>query len=123
MNPLYNEQLTLEQVQSITGKIKNEHEIKIRKEIKILLEQGFISKEKSESLYNDAESFLNKDYAYFANGQFINNELSRFRDIAIQTANAYHDHRFRQFKRLLEHKLSGYQAAIQQNSNIKAETV
>ena len=123
MNRLYNEQLTLEQVQSITGKIKKEYEIKIKKEIKALLEQDFISKEKSESLYNDAASFLNKDYIYFANGQFINNELSSLRDIAIQTANAYHDHRFRQFKKLLEYQLSGYQKAMQQNSNIRIETV
>jgi hypothetical protein len=123
MHPLYNEQLTLEQVQSITWKMKNEYEIKIRKVIRILLELGFISKEKTDSLYNDAESFLKKDYVYFIDGQFMNDELNDFSNIAILTANAYHDHRFRQFKKLLEYQLSGYQSAIPQNSIIALEAV
>ena len=115
MQPMYEEQLTLERVQSITGKMKNEYEIKIKKEIRGFLELGVIGKERTETLYNDAASFLQQDYAYFANGQYLNDELSSFRNIAIQTANAYHDHRFRQFKKLLEHQLSAYQSTTQQS--------
>jgi Zn-dependent protease with chaperone function len=117
MQPMYKEQLTLEQIQSITGKMKDEYEIQIKKEIRILLELGVISKERTETLYNDAAAFLQKNYVYFVNGQYLNDELSSFSNIAIQTANAYHDHRFRQFKKLLEDQLSGYQSALQQNAN------
>ncbi|HEX5153845.1 MAG TPA: M48 family metalloprotease [Parafilimonas sp.] len=123
MQPLYKEQLTLERAGSITGQMKNEYEIKIKKEIRFLLEMGVISEERTENLYSEAVSFLNKDYVYFVNGHYMNDELSSFSNIAIQTANAYHDHRFRQFKKLLEDQLSGYQSATHQNAIIVLEAV
>lgn len=107
MQPLYKGGLTLEQIRTTINILKNTYERKLKQQLAILMEEKIISSEKNQKLYDDADSFRQKKYAYFSNEKFINDELNTLRNIAVQTANAYHDYKFKQFKNLLEEQLAG----------------
>jgi Zn-dependent protease with chaperone function len=110
MQPLYKGGLTVDQVEVTISRVKNVHERALKKQINVLMSDGILAKETDVKIFNDAEAFMQKNYRYYVNGKFMNDELSSLRDIAIQTANAYYDYKFKQYKNLLEHQLSGYHA-------------
>ena len=75
MEPLYKGGLTVEQVHSIIRTIKNNNEKQLKAQLKILADNGIITKESNSGLYNIIEQFVSKNYAYYVNGKFMNDEL------------------------------------------------
>jgi hypothetical protein len=105
MRPLYKGGLTVEQVHSIIGTIKNSNEIQLKAQLRILTADGIITKEYNSRLYNSIEKFMSKNYVYYESGKFMNNELDHLSDVAVQSANVLNDYRFKQYKQLLEEQL------------------
>lgn len=110
LEPFYKGGLTIEEVHTIVARLKEVHERNLKKQLQQLLEDGIICKEENVKLYNEIQSFLEKDYCYFANNNFIDEELSSLQNITIQSADAFYRFKFRQYKQLLEMQLSGYTA-------------
>jgi hypothetical protein len=106
MRPLYRGGLTVAQIQSIIRNIKNNNEKQLKTQLRILTDDGIITKEGNSKLYNTIEQFMNRNYSYYVNGKFMNDELEELSSVAIQSAHVLNDYRFKQYKQLLEAQLA-----------------
>ncbi|MBS1663996.1 MAG: M48 family metalloprotease [Bacteroidetes bacterium] len=106
VEPFYTGGLTLEQLNGILRTIKEQYEPDLKKAYRQLIDDGMLTKEENEKLYDALPAFSEKDYRYFVDGKFQNNELDELRGLAIQTAEHLHRRKFASYKRLLEQQLS-----------------
>ena len=56
-------------------------------------------------LFEKLTAFLGKDYAYFINGEFQNNEIAEITDLINVVAGAWDEQKFKLFKKILEEQL------------------
>ncbi|CAN5617183.1 hypothetical protein BH10BAC2_BH10BAC2_06560 [soil metagenome] len=111
MQSLYAGGLTVEQVYQNVGQLKDIHERHLKKQITILLEEGILNAQNNAELHKQVQDFMQKDYRYFFNDEFRNDELNTHSSIAIDVADAFNDHRFRQYKTMLETQLAFYESS------------
>jgi len=78
-----------------------------------LLKDAVIAKEKNAGLFSRVNDFLQKDYRYFFNDEFKNDELNTLTTIAVNAADACNDYRFRQYKYMLDQQWNLYEASMQ----------
>lgn len=106
VQPLYEGGLTREQVQGIIRAIKSKYEPGLNKAYRSLMEDGLISQAEDADLHKALIAFLEKDYRYYIDGKFQNNELGELRGLGIRTANLLNERKFAAYRRLLEQQLA-----------------
>ena len=113
LEPLYKGGLSIEEVYQRVKQIKDIHEPHLKKHLNILLKDAVITKEKNAGLFSRVNDFLQKDYRYFFNDEFKNDELNTLTTIAVNAADACNDYRFRQYKYMLDQQWNLYEASMQ----------
>ena len=103
----------LEEVYQRVKQIKDIHEPHLKKHLNILLKDAVITKENNAGLFSRVNDFLQKDYRYFFNDEFKNDELNTLTTIAVNAADACNDYRFRQYKYMLDQQWNLYEASMQ----------
>jgi Zn-dependent protease with chaperone function len=110
IRPLYAGKLTLGQVTTIISLLKAAEESRLKKAYRQLLADELLDSpdelldNPDELLDNPDElnNFLSKDYAYFIDGEFRNDELNELTTLAMKTAEQLNRHRFERYKTVLE---------------------
>jgi Zn-dependent protease with chaperone function len=106
INPFYEGNITLEQVNSIISTLKDQLEPALKKAYQQLMDEDLLTKENNGELYASLKTFAEKDYFYFVSGEFQNNELNELTGLAIKTAEHFHKQKFAAYKKLLETQLT-----------------
>lgn len=120
MQPLYAGGLSVEQVYQHIGQLKDIHERHLKKQVSFLLEDNILNEHSDAELYKQVQDFMQKDYRYFFNDEFRNDELNCLSEITINIADAFNNYRFRQYKHMLEAQLKFYTEAVKSNAAIIA---
>ncbi|MBG9374774.1 M48 family metalloprotease [Panacibacter sp. DH6] len=111
LNPFYQGGLSIEQVNDGISRLKDNHEIQLKKWLQLLVDEEMITTQNNPALHEKIIAFLSKQYAYFHDGSFRNDELNELTNIAVEATDACNDHRFRKYKLLLQQQLDGYYKA------------
>jgi len=106
INPFYAGGITLEEVKSIVGSLKEKYEPALKKAYQQMMDDGAISQAGESELYDALKAFSEKNYLYFVSGQFQNEELNELRGLAIRTAEHFNKRKFAAYKRMLEQQLT-----------------
>lgn len=104
LQPLYHGAVTLGLVQSIIGDIKEIYEPKLKDFYRMVLKENIFC---GSQLTEDLQKFIDSDYHYFLNNEFLNNELNEFTNLAVKLGNELSNYRFRVYKKMLEEQLEG----------------
>ena len=107
LEPLYHGSLTIEQAQSIIGDVKEIYEPKLKDYYKQFLQENIFVNASDKQIIEQLQKFVDSDYAYFIDNEFVNNELSDFSNLSIRAANEFNKYRFRTYKKMLEEQLEG----------------
>jgi len=102
INPFYGEGIGLEQVNAIVRSIKIEHEPTLKKAWQQLTDTGLITPATEGELHEKIKDFAGKNYYYFINNQFQDNELSEFSGLIVKVAEELNNAKFDSYKRMLE---------------------
>lgn len=105
INPLYQEGITIGVVENVITDLKHDAEPKLKRVFRESIDKKIITVEQYPQLFEAVNSFVNKSYAYFINGEFQNNELSELTGLIHSVADAWNDHKFKMFKKILEMQL------------------
>jgi hypothetical protein len=106
VEPLYTGGITHDQLNGIIRTIKETYEPGLRKAYRLLIDEGLLTHEENAKLYDALVAFLGKDYRYYIDGQFQNNELGELRGLAVQAAEHLNGRKFATYRRLLEGQLA-----------------
>ena len=102
INPFYSGTLGLDAVTRIISELKSGEEEALKAEYRRLLEDPGFGK---EGLRGKMQKFIEADYRYFIDKQFLNNELDELREISIAVAGEFNEYQFVLYKRMLETQL------------------
>src|SRR4030095_4754539 len=97
--------ISIEQVYGDVSAIKNNYEPHLKDALRRILELQLITTESNADLLQSIETFLQRDYVYFANDKFMNEELEHLVQIGVKVSDELSEVRFRRYKRLLEEQL------------------
>lgn len=103
IQPFYSGSIGLDAVTRIVSELKSTEEPALKQEYRRLLEDGAIGK---EELRARMEAFIGKDYVYFMDKAFLNNELDELKGLAIAVAGEFNSYQFALYKRMLEEQLA-----------------
>lgn len=96
IRPLYTGKLTLSQVNTIISQLKANEEERLRRTYRQLLtDEALIAPD-------EVAGFLSKDYLYFCDGEFRNDELNELTGLAMKTAEQLNRRRFDLYKTVLQ---------------------
>jgi Zn-dependent protease with chaperone function len=95
IRPLYTQKLTIGQVTQLIATLKANEEAALKRAYNQILDEGLLPTP-------EILSFLQKQYAYFISGEFLNDELNDLTGLARQTAEQLNQHRFNAYKSMLE---------------------
>jgi hypothetical protein len=95
IRPLYTQKLTIGQVTQLIATLKANEEAALKRAYNQILDEGLLPT-------REILSFLQKQYAYFISGEFLNDELNDLTGLARQTAEQLNQHRFNAYKSMLE---------------------
>jgi hypothetical protein len=98
--------LTLENVNTIIGRIKSEVEPPLKKAYGYFLEKGIVDDGSNNDLARRLREFCEKDYHYFVGNQFQDNEMNDLTGLATETAGIVWDRKRKAYRELLELQLS-----------------
>jgi Zn-dependent protease with chaperone function len=104
IRPFYQSGQTLDEVRSILTGLK-EAERELKRKYRELEEAGILNEGDNEALYNRVQVFLDRDYAYFIDKTFQNDELDELKALAIDVANAFNRYQFKWYKKMLVEQL------------------
>jgi len=107
ISPFYSDTLSLEQVNAIVATLKTKYEPALKEAFKSFIDKGLIHKEAPGGLYDRIGNFSAKDYHYFVDEHFMNNELDELRELAVAVTEDLHRTRFSHYKNMLEQQLAG----------------
>ena len=106
LNPFYTGKISLAQVRTILDLLKRDEEAALKAAYRQLLENRagpFTgSASFSDPLQGRIREFLSKDYVYFLNDAFLDNELNELTGLAKEVATDLNRQVFESYKRLLE---------------------
>lgn len=103
--PFYHGQITYEQVIGAISTLKENHEKKLKQQLNYLQEIYFSKDNNYTAICNKIENFKTKDYVYFANEQFHNNELGEIYELTVESADAIMELKFKAHKDVLVQQL------------------
>ncbi len=104
IRPIYQGGLSLDEVRSILAGLK-EAERDLKRKYKELEEAGILTEGDDKALYDRVQVFLDRDYAYFIDKTFQNDELDELKALAIDVANAFNRFQFKWYKKMLVEQL------------------
>ncbi|MFT3949804.1 MAG: M48 family metallopeptidase [Agriterribacter sp.] len=105
VNPLYQDGNSIDFVNTVINGLKHNTEPKLKSVFREAIESNIVTAEKNHELLEKLNSFLNKNYAYFINGEFLNNELSELTELIQSVAGEWDDYKLKAFKKILEEQL------------------
>jgi Zn-dependent protease with chaperone function len=105
IRPFYSGGLSLEEVKAIVSGIKEKDEIELKRQYRELRVAGILQAEGSTALYERVEGFLNSNYTYFWEKDFVHSELDELKGLAIDVANAFNRFQFKWYKKMLVEQL------------------
>ena len=104
IRPLYAGGLGLEDVNTIVRGLKEKEEMDLKRKYGDLERTGILAGE--EELSARVRTFLSRDYAYFIDKSFQNEELDELKGLAIDVANAFNRYQFKLYKKMLVEQLN-----------------
>ena len=104
IRPFYAGGLGLEEVNNIISGLKEKEEKDLKVKYGELELTGILAGE--EELYSRVRTFLSRDYAYFIDKSFQNEELDELKGLAIDVANAFNRYQFKLYKKMLVEQLA-----------------
>lgn len=104
LNPVFTgETISIEIVEPMIARLKNQDEPVFKSDLKYWLEQGvFQPVPELETIVN---KFLESNYYYFSENSFFENELNELDRLCRDSWDAINTHLFKQFKKILEEQL------------------
>jgi hypothetical protein len=102
LNPFYTGKISLAQVRTILDLLKRDEEAALKSAYRQLLENWPASATGADSLQARIRDFLTKDYVYFLNDAFLDNELNELTGLAREVATDLNRQQFESYKKLLE---------------------
>jgi len=103
IRPFYSSGLGIEEINSTIRGIKEKEEKELKQKYRELEQAGILQ---TGDLASRAQSFLDRDYAYFIDKSFQNNELDELKGLAIDVANAFNRYQFKLYKKMLVEQFS-----------------
>ena len=111
IRPFYAGGLGLEEVNSIVSGLKDKEEKDLKRKYSELEETGILLAEENSELHARVRTFMSRDYAYFIDKSFQNEELDELKGLAIDVANAFNRYQFKLYKKMLVEQLDHAAAA------------
>ena len=105
IRPFYSGGLGLEEITSILRALKEKEEKDLKQKYRELAQAGILQTGENGELYTRVHTFLDRDYAYFIDKSFVNNELDELKALAIDVANAFNRYQFKWYKKMLIEQL------------------
>lgn len=105
INPLYSNGNSIEFVNKVIYDLKHDAELKLKRVFRDTISNKILTSFENQHLLDKLNGFLNKDYAYFINGEFQTNELAELTELIQSIADMWNNHRFRLFKKILEDQI------------------
>ena len=105
INPLYSNGNSIEFVNKVIYDLKHDAELKLKRVFRDTISNKILTSFENQHLLDKLNGFLNKDYAYFINGEFQTNELAELTELIQSVADMWNNHRFRLFKKILEDQI------------------
>ena len=105
IRPLYSGGLTMEEVQSTVHGLKLE-EAALKRKYRELEEAAIFLADENKALYDRVLAFNDRNYAYFIDKSFQNDELDELKGLAIDVANAFNRYQFKWYKKMLVEQLA-----------------
>lgn len=121
--PLYNDGNSLEFITGKISELKHSCEPKFKKQLRLILEQNMLTPEKNKDLYIRTEAFLKKEYGYFIDNEFQNDELNELHSLVVAIANHLDKEVFFRYKHTLQEQLRFYNAMQEQIIQTYSEIV
>ncbi|MCC6286419.1 MAG: M48 family metalloprotease [Chitinophagaceae bacterium] len=106
INPLYQDGNSIDFVNTVIDGLKHDAEPKLKRVFREAIDSNIVSAEKNRELFEKLDGFLNKNYPYFINGEFVNNELSELAELIQAVAGEWDNYKFKQFKNISEAQLT-----------------
>jgi Zn-dependent protease with chaperone function len=105
IRPFYSGGLGLEEINAILRELKEKEEKDLKQKYRELEQAGILQAGENNELYTRVHTFLDRDYAYFIDRSFINNELDELKGLAIDVANTFNRYQFKWYKKMLIEQL------------------
>jgi tRNA G26 N,N-dimethylase Trm1 len=105
VGPFYQGNISLEQVVAGVASLKDNHELKLKQQFEVLIQEKVITAGTKDDLLNQVVAFNSKQYVYFANNEFMNHELQELCDLVMKTAEAVQDYKFDCYKAMIVKQL------------------
>ncbi|HWB94071.1 MAG TPA: M48 family metallopeptidase [Puia sp.] len=105
IRPFYAGGLGLEEVNGILKSLKDKEEKDLKRKYSELEATGILLTDENKDLYTRVQAFLSRDYAYFIDKSFQNQELDELKGLAIDVANAFNRYQFKLYKKMLVEQL------------------
>lgn len=102
IEPLYGNNLTLDEVNTIVINVKQRIEPELKKAFDNAVQAGVVTEKDEPALYNEIKRFAASNYVYFNNDKFYNDELNDLRSLAAQVAEAWNEYKYSHYKKLLQ---------------------
>ena len=112
IRPFYSGDLGLEEINAILRELKEKEEKDLKQKYRELEQAGILQAGENSELYTRVHTFLDRDYAYFIDKSFINNELDELKGLAIDVANTFNRYQFKWYKKMLIEQLEMLPAAV-----------
>jgi len=106
VEPLYTGGITHDELNGIIRTIKEAYEPGLKKAYRRMMDDGLLTEAENGELYKALVAFSEKDYRYYIDGQFQNNELGELRRLGVQAAEYLNGRKFAAYRRLLEEQLA-----------------
>jgi Zn-dependent protease with chaperone function len=106
IRPFYAGGMSLEEVTSIVRGLKENEEKDLKQKYRELEQAGILQVQESPELVARMHTFMERDYAYFVDKSFQNEQLDELKGLAIDVANAFNRYQFKWYKKMLVEQLS-----------------
>ncbi|MBN8790118.1 MAG: M48 family metalloprotease [Terrimonas sp.] len=105
INPLYRNGNSIDFVNNVIADLKHDAEPKLKRVFRETISSNIITTENNHELFEKLNGFLGREYAYFINGEFQDNELLELNELIQAVAGAWDEYKFKVFKKILEEQL------------------
>lgn len=104
----YNANLSVDYVENTLRRFKENDEKELKEIISKLINDRYINLETTADLLDKSINFKNRDYAYFSDNKFHNEELQELNEIIFGLSDAINLYRWEQYKKMLHLQLEYY---------------
>ena len=105
LGPLYQNNLTVQEVEQAISTIKNDQEPEFKKFLKDYLDTRKTEEQINHDLRQQTLKFIDNNYAYFQNNEFFNSELEEMQSLIQNIGTKLDDEKFLHYKQMLLEQL------------------